>query len=116
MCARIPILILAGIALSGCSLPATESSFDSRDPRARSSAAIRAAASGDERAVPGLISMLDSADPALRLIAGEALERITGETNGYDATASKAERDRAVENWVTWWDDRSRRASGEELD
>jgi len=103
--ARIPILIFA--VLAGCSLPQSDPGFDSSDPKARSKAAIRAAAAGDERAIPGLISMLDSRDPAVRLIAAEALERITGKTMGYDSSAADIERDAAVDRWAAWWESRT---------
>ncbi|MEQ9617443.1 MAG: HEAT repeat domain-containing protein [Phycisphaerales bacterium] len=113
---RARFLILASLACAGCSLPPSETSFDSRDPKARSMAAIEAAASGDDRAVPGLISLLDSRDPGLRLIAAEALERITGETMGYDATAPILEREAAIDRWVDWWRTRRGHALPGELD
>jgi hypothetical protein len=43
--------------------------------------------------------MLDSDDPATRLLAIDALERITGETLGFDASAPETERRNAVDRW-----------------
>jgi hypothetical protein len=46
--------------------------------------------------------MLDSDDPAARLVAIRALERITGQTLGYDHAGPEHERRLAVERWMEW--------------
>lgn len=98
--------------LAGCSLPEQEASFDARDPNARSRAALQAMERGDHRAIPALITMLESGDPALRLIAANSLERITGKRFGYDPTAPASEREASIKRWVDWWEDQGAGAMG----
>lgn len=90
-------VIVAG-ACGGC-LGTSEPGVASRDPAKRVEAMVDAAATKDESAVPGLVARLDSQDPGERLVAINALKRITGETLGYDHAAPAAERDAAIERW-----------------
>lgn len=76
--------------------------FDSPEPAARIEAAVEAAESGDTSAIPDLIVLLDSDDPATRLVAIRSLERLTGQTLGYDHAAPRPEREEAVARWVEW--------------
>jgi hypothetical protein len=46
--------------------------------------------------------MLDAKEGSTRLLAIEALERLTGERLGYDYAASVADRREAVERWRVW--------------
>lgn len=77
--------------------------FDSPEPAARIEAAVDAAATGEKGAIPDLIALLDSDDPATRLVAIGSLERLTGQTLGYHYAAPERERDAAVERWVEWY-------------
>lgn len=96
------ILLSVGLwSLWGCQGPAPRG-FDSPEPGKRIEAAARAAETGDRTAVRPLISMLDSDDPAARLVAIRALERITGRTLGYDHASPEAQRREAVERWISW--------------
>jgi len=81
--------------------------FDSPEPAARISAAVEAADAGDAGAIPDLIGLLDSDDPATRLVAIRSLERLTGQTLGYDHAAPEREREEAVDRWVEWERERS---------
>lgn len=74
-------------------------SFTSVDPAGRMNAAGRAAASDDESAVPQLVEMLASDDPAERLIAIAALDRITGDRLGFDPAADPAARRAGIKRW-----------------
>lgn len=65
-------------------------------------AIARAAADDDRRAIRALIEALDDPDPGNRMMAIATLERLTGQTLGYDATAPEAQRDAAVREWVRW--------------
>lgn len=76
--------------------------FDSPEPAARIEAAVEAARTGDTGAIPDLIGLLDSDDPATRLVAIRSLERLTGETLGYDHAAAEPEREAAIGRWVEW--------------
>jgi len=86
--------------------------FNSPEPAARNAAIVQAAASRDRASVPDLVRMLDSDDPATRLLAIETLERITGERLGYDYAADEPSRDAAVERWREWVLESGRRAHG----
>lgn len=91
---------LVGLVGAGCSSPAR--GFASADPGARLDAAVDAAARKDRSSIPELIKLLDSDDPAARLVAINTLHRLTGTTNGYDYAAPEAERREAVDRWVAW--------------
>jgi HEAT repeat protein len=80
--------------------PTIHPSFDSPEPAARNAAIVRAADQGDRSAIPDLVRMLDSDDPATRLLAIRTLERLEGTTLGYDHAASIPDRDQAIARWV----------------
>lgn len=46
--------------------------------------------------------MLDAREPATRLLAIEALERLTGERFGFDYAGPVAERQAAIERWTQY--------------
>jgi HEAT repeat protein len=89
-----------GLVGAGCAGPAR--GFASADPGARLDAAVEATARKDTSAIPDLIKLLESDDPAARLVAINALERLTGTTNGYDFAAPEYDRRAAVDRWVAW--------------
>jgi hypothetical protein len=94
---------LALVAISaGCANPDSAVGFDQPDTAARMRAIRTAAANNDVGAVPALIGRLESDDPAERLLAQRTLEKLTGESQGYEYAASKQERDAAVDRWVAW--------------
>lgn len=90
---------LAMLAVLGSCRSRIEPSFDSPEPAARTTAVVRAAATGDRSAMPNLVRMLESDDPATRVLAIATLEQLTGERMGYDAEASELERGRAIRRW-----------------
>lgn len=90
------------LGLSGCSLPERTAGFDSVDPCERTLALGRAAEHEDKECVPALIGLLDSEDPAERMLAICLLEKKTGQTLGYEYSASEWERSQAIERWVAW--------------
>ncbi|MCC6230278.1 MAG: hypothetical protein IT432_13770 [Phycisphaerales bacterium] len=89
-----------GLLGAGCSSPAR--GFASADPGARLDAAVDAAARHDASSIPELIKLLDSDDPAARMVAINTLQRLTGTTNGYDHAAPEPQRHAAVDRWVAW--------------
>ena len=105
--------ILAGCCLLGAGIGAacTDTSglvgFDEADPQARVRAAQAAGRDKDTTAIKPLIVMLDSTDPAERMVAIGALEHITGQTLGYDDTADRPARDEAVRRWRRWYEEDS---------
>ena len=60
----------------------------------------RAMRTSDRSAIPKIIQQLDSDDPAVRLLAISALERLTGETRGYRYDDPRYLRDSAIHRWV----------------
>lgn len=89
------------LAAAGCAKPPT--GFESPVPAARLDAITEAAETGDRGAIPDLIAMLDSDDPVVRLAAIRTLERLTGETLGYDYAGPEWERRDKVAAWVEWY-------------
>ncbi len=72
----------------------------SDNPASRLYAIHRAAATGDEAAVPALVESLDHDDPAVRMMAINALERLTGTRMGYDPYAGPVARRQAADAWA----------------
>lgn len=102
MSARVGILMcVAALLGAGCSAPpASGGDFNSPDPAAKLYAIRAAGESRDRRHIPQLVEQLDSDDPAVRLFAIGALERITGERKGYNPYADEVSRRAAIEAWV----------------
>lgn len=91
--------VFSALACCSCSLPQQRADFDSIDPQERTLATIEAARSGDSASVPALIDQLESEDPGIRMLAIRSLERITGETKGFDYAAPEPARRQAVRIW-----------------
>ena len=51
-------------------------------------------------AIRDIVQQLDSVDPAVRLLAISALQRITGQTLGYEHDAPQLQREEAIRRWV----------------
>lgn len=49
-----------------------------------------------------LVQMLESDDPATRLLAISTLQRLTNQTFGYDYAQPEVKRRPAVERWAAW--------------
>lgn len=90
--------------LPACASP--PGGFDSPVPALRLRAISQAAATGDRTAIPDLISMLQSDDPAVRMLSIRTLERLTGTTLGYDYAAPQWQRDERIAAWVQWYKER----------
>jgi hypothetical protein len=96
--------------LAGC-VPKLPGGFDSFDAGERAEAIVEAAERDDVQDVPKLITLLESDDPGTRLLAIQALERITGQRFGYDYAGPEARRRReAIDRWVHWEAGRAARA------
>jgi HEAT repeat protein len=90
------------IGSAGCTAPRPRPSLTSDNPEARIPAIREAAAERDLSAAPRLVDALESDDPAVRFYAIEALERMTGQTMGYQFYAGEADRQDAVKRWRHW--------------
>jgi hypothetical protein len=95
----------SGISLSllmhGCGPPPI--SLDSPHSYSRIRAIQRAAEENDTASIPKLIGLLESDDPAVRMLSIRTLEHMTGQTLGYDHAAPEAEREQAVDQWEDWY-------------
>lgn len=91
------VLLLA--MLPACGPRASDGDFDSDNPAAKLYAIRRAGEERDRSKIPKLVEQLDSDDPAVRMLAIGALERITGQRHGYNPYASPQDRRAAVEAW-----------------
>ncbi len=60
---------------------------------------VRAAERGDRSAIDTLVGLLDDPDPATRLYAIEALEKLCGTTLGYRYYDSESRRREAIARW-----------------
>lgn len=80
--------------------------FDAPSETKRQDAIVAAAASGDRspETLRGLIEQLDSPDPATRMLAILTLDRLTGQTFGYDYSEPSWRREQSVQAWVDWYD------------
>ena len=90
--------------MAGCSGPSLQPGFESVDPQERTAALLKAARSGEAAAIPELIIMLESSDPAERMLADETLKRLTGQDFGYRHYDPAWKRQPAVDAWRDWWD------------
>lgn len=97
-----PFIAIA-VFVTGCSGPPLQPGFESVDPQERTAALLKAARAGDSSATPELIIMLDSSDPAERMLADEALKRLTGQDFGYRHYDPAWKRQPSVDAWKDWW-------------
>jgi hypothetical protein len=98
---RVSTILLVAIASAvSCGPSATEGGFDSANPAAKMYAIEQAARTGDRTAIASIVEQLDSDDPAVRLLAIEALQRLTGQTYGYRHFDPPDVRREAIERWV----------------
>lgn len=98
-------LSIACFLVTGCSSK-EKPSLTASDPYAQNEWIANAVTAGDMSAVPGLIELLDSSDPAERLVAIGALRSITGLDHGYRIADPPAIRGQAVDRWVVWWNEK----------
>lgn len=96
------VLIAAFASISGgCAASSAQlrRQMEAIDPADRIDAMIKAARRKDAGLTPALVDRLDDEDPAVRMYAILALERMTGERLGYSYAAPTAKRRDAVEAW-----------------
>ena len=95
------ILMAGFVSLTACDSPpsADEGGFHSPNPASKLYAIHQAGDQKDRNAIPDLVERLHDDDPAVRLFAIEALERITNERFGYNPYASADARQAAVLRW-----------------
>lgn len=88
--------------LTGCSGYAGPRSIVNPDPAVKIPAMRKAVDAKDTSVIPQLIKDLDSGDPAIRFYAIESLQRLTGQSHGYDWTQDdRHARAPAIARWRT---------------
>ncbi len=106
---RLPSVALLATSLGGwsCGPSAHEGGFDSANPAAKLFAIERAAEVEDRSpaTLRRIVEQLASDDPAVRLVAIGALERLTGENHGYHHDEGPIERRAAIRRWVRYLED-----------
>ena len=86
---------------AGCNIGGPRS-VDNADPAVKIRAMKRLVREHDVNAARKLVAELDSDDPAVRLYAIEALERLTGERFEYQYYFDEEQRKPSVERWQQW--------------
>ncbi len=100
--------VLPVLLVQGCG-GAIRPSFDSPEPAARNAAIVDAAGrQGNDDALPELVRLLESDDPATRLLAITTLERKTGTRLGYHYDAPESRREPALLAWRQWLKEHNR--------
>ncbi|MFO0081216.1 MAG: hypothetical protein ACK55O_01220 [Phycisphaerales bacterium] len=95
------MLLIAAMAAS-CGPPLDTQGFDSPEPGALLYAIADTARDRDRRHIPDLITALDSADPAVRMLSITTLHELTGTTNGYRHFDPPERRQAAITRWRAW--------------
>jgi len=100
--ARYCFVLGLSVVFLGCaaSNPPDKGGFKSENTSSRLYAIRKAGEERDFSAVPHLIELLDSSDPAERLLTIKALEKITGERLGYSPYQTSRERQESIQRWV----------------
>ncbi|MHC4792693.1 MAG: hypothetical protein ACYTDE_00170 [Planctomycetota bacterium] len=108
--------VLGTLVAVGCAPPIPDGGFDAADPASRIYAAVGVAERWNSTQPPEarvrppkttlqhLVVMLQSSDPAARLIAGDTLKLVTSRDFGFHPSASPPTRNEAVQRWRTWVD------------
>ncbi len=89
------------LLLCSCGPASIQGGFDSVSPAARTLAIKKAVHAHDLHAVPKIVEQLDADDPVIRMLAIDALERLTGETYGFHHYDPPDKRHAAIQRWVT---------------
>ena len=90
------------LAISGCTAPRGPIEVTNPDPSGKIPAMKKAVREHDRTVVRQLVKDLDSDDPAVRLFAIQALQKLTGQRYGYDYYADEVQRRPALERWQEW--------------
>jgi hypothetical protein len=95
-------LVAIGMSAAACAPSSLDGGFDSPNPAAKLYATQRAARTEDRspETLRHIVEQLDSDDPAVRLVAIDTLERLTGETFGYRADDPAPDRRAAIRRWT----------------
>jgi len=96
------LFALVLLLLSGGCIPQETKRIGATDTVSNISAIEEAGRSNDRKAIPALISQLESDDAAVRFYAIKSLQKLTNQTLGYRYFDDADERRVAVERWKSW--------------
>ena len=100
---RLFAVMLAVSPLCGaCQAPRPDPDVRHPDPSVKIPAMKQAVREQDHAAAAQLVEDLDSDDPAIRLYAIQALQRMTGEDHGYRYWDDSMDRAPAIARWRAW--------------
>lgn len=95
------ILVACAACLATACAPSPEhEGFGSGDPAATIPAIRNSVRDDDRSAIPHLVDALASDDPAVRMMAQDALKRLTGTDRGYRFSDPPLLRDEATQRWI----------------
>lgn len=99
--------IIAALALPACTQPQYHADMESDVPAERTLGIAHAAAKPDTRNAHELVSLLDSSDPGLRMLAAQTLKEMSGgQTFGYRYNDPEDLRLPAIKRWAKWADEK----------
>ena len=104
---KLGAILVATLAMGGCMVspdPVGDvmTSLQSTNPSLRTRAVVKAGNDQDTRAIPLLIDRLEDPDPSVRMFAGTALRKITGEDMDWRFYEPAHTRQEAVKRWRQW--------------
>jgi hypothetical protein len=100
---RVMTIVAGGVLFAnGCVGGRPRPFIGSTDPAAKIPGIKQAAQSADRTKLAQLVAELASDDPAVRLYAIEALDRMTGQRFGFVYYADDEHRRPAIEQWQAW--------------
>ncbi len=94
--------IVATAWLVGCTAPREPRVITDPDPAGKIPAIVAAVQNKDLRAAKQMVTDLDSDDAAVRFYAIQGLERLSGQTFGYNYYDDAPARKPSLERWQTW--------------
>src|SRR2546423_12625838 len=95
-------MLATALGIIGCSAPRGPIEVTNPDPSGKIPAMKKAVREHDLKVVRQLVKDLDSDDPAVRLFAIQALEKLTGQRYGYEYYADEVQRKPALSAWQVW--------------
>jgi hypothetical protein len=104
---KLGVVLIATLTIGGCAVtpdPVGDvmTSLQSTDPSLRTRAVVKAGNEQDARAIPLLIDRLEDSDSGVRMFAGMALRKITGEDMEWRFYEANRKRHEAVKRWRQW--------------
>lgn len=94
---------MAWLALTaGCGRGRVKPAIASTDPTEKIPGIVRAVARQDLSQARHMVAGLSSDDPAIRMFAINGLQKLTGQTLGYNYYDGEAAREAAVQRWEQW--------------